>query len=82
MVNPPTNPTRRDGGMKFTDDVLDDAMAEVLRMKEPAERLEIAFSLWRFARDLLQQNIRRQHPEWDEDEIRSQVARRMSHGAV
>jgi hypothetical protein len=68
--------------MQFTDDVIDDAMAEVLRMKEPAERLEIAFGLWRFARDLLRQNIRREHPEWDDDEVNGQVARRMSHGAV
>ncbi|MGP0065342.1 MAG: hypothetical protein ACLQGP_17285 [Isosphaeraceae bacterium] len=56
-------------------------MAEILRKKTPAERLAIADGMWRFARDMIHAIISREHPDWPEDEIRRQVARRMSHGA-
>src|SRR5262245_34946617 len=68
--------------MSLGDNVLDDAMAAVLRTKTPAERLQIAFRLWAFARDTIQETLRRNHPDWTEDEITRQVAHRMSHGAV
>jgi hypothetical protein len=66
----------------FADDVLDDAMAAILRSKTPAERLAIAFRLWTFAKNTLRETLRRDHPEWGEAELRRRVARRMSHGAV
>jgi hypothetical protein len=68
--------------MTFADDVLDDAMAAVLRTKTPAERLEIAFRLWAFARDTIRETLRRGHPDWTEAHLTRQVARRMSHGAI
>lgn len=68
--------------MTFRDEVLDDEMAAVLRSKTPAERLAIAFRLWKFARETLTETLRRDHPEWDEAELGREVARRMSHGAV
>ena len=66
----------------FTDEVLDDRMAAILRTKTPAERLAIAFGMWSFAREMIRLNTRRQHPEWSEAEVGQHVARRMSHGAV
>ncbi len=66
----------------FTDEVLDDRMAEILRAKTPAERLAIACRMWDFARQLIGDGIRTQHPEWSEAEVQRQIARRMSHGAV
>jgi hypothetical protein len=66
----------------FTDEVLDDAMAAILRRKTPTERLTIAFRLWTFAQQMVRETLRRDHPEWDEAEIGRHVARRMSHGAV
>jgi hypothetical protein len=63
-------------------EILDDAMAEILRRKSPAERLAIANGMWRFARDLLFANIAREHPDWTKDEVNRMVARRLSHGAV
>ena len=68
--------------MTFTDEVLDDAMAAILRSKTPSERLAIAFRLWAFAEETLRATMRRDHPDWDEGELRRHVARRMSHGAV
>jgi hypothetical protein len=63
-------------------EILDDAMAEILRRKTPAERLAIANGMWRFARDMLRANIAREHPDWTEDQVNRMVARRLSHGAV
>ncbi len=66
----------------FNEEVLDDRMAAILRTKSPAERLAIAFGMWRFARDTLRRNIAREHPDWSDAEVAQQVARRISHGAV
>ena len=63
-------------------EVLDDAMAEVLRRKTPAERLAIGFGLWRSARKLLRGQLASLHPEWDGERLAREVARRLSHGAV
>ncbi len=63
-------------------EVVDDRMAEILRRKTPQERLAIMAGLWRLARRLVTASVRMMHPEWEEAEIRREVARRMSHGAV
>ncbi|MGQ0812265.1 MAG: hypothetical protein ACT4OO_13725 [Nitrospiraceae bacterium] len=63
-------------------EVIDDAMAEVLRGKTPAERLAIGFGLWRSARTLLRGQLVSLHPEWNAVQVDSEVARRLSHGAV
>lgn len=61
---------------------VDDQMVEILRRKTPAERLAIAFGLWRSARLILTGCLKSLHPEWDEEKVRQEVARRLSHGAV
>lgn len=63
-------------------EVIDDAMAEVLRRKTPAERLAIGFGLWRSAQKLLRGQLASLHPEWDEQRLVHEVARRLSRGAV
>jgi hypothetical protein len=66
----------------FTDEVLSDEMAEILRAKTPAERLAIAFDMWSFAQQLIRRTARFQHPEWTDKELDRHVASRMSNGAV
>lgn len=61
---------------------IDKAMAEIYRKKTPAQRLQIAFGLWRSARTLLFNLLRSLHPEWDEKRLQREVARRISHGTV
>jgi hypothetical protein len=61
---------------------VDDAMVEIYRKKTPAQRLQIAFGLWRSARLLLFNHLRSSHPDWDENRLRREVARRISHGTV
>lgn len=63
-------------------EMIDDAMAKVLRDKTEAERLAIAFGMWRFARDFLRATIRSEHPDWDEARVTRAVASRLSHGLV
>jgi hypothetical protein len=77
MTNP--EPTAR---RTFTDEVLDDQMAAILRTKTPAERLAMAFEMWSFARQLMRRTTAHLHPDWTDEEIDRHVARRMSHGEV
>jgi len=63
-------------------EAVDDAMADVLRKKTPAERIEIGFRLWTFSREMLIAGLKRKYPEWDMGRIEREAARRLSHGAV
>ena len=63
-------------------EVIDDDMADVLRRKTPAERLAISHGMWRMARDMIRAVLRQEHPDWDDEQILRETARRLSHGAV
>ena len=71
--------------MKLDDrniEVLDDRMAEVLKSKTPQQRLLIAFGIWKSAKKQLINYFRSIHPDWDEEKIQREVARRLSHGTI
>lgn len=68
-------------GPRFIE-VVDDGMAQVLRDKSGAERLQIADEMFSFARELIESSIRATHPDWDDPRIAAETARRLSHGAV
>jgi hypothetical protein len=59
---------------------VDDAMAEVLRQKTPAQRVEMVLAANRTLRLLVEGHIRTRHPGWDATNIASVVARRMIRG--
>lgn len=63
-------------------EVLDDSMAEVLKKKQPAERIRIGFDIWTSAHDMLTVHIRETHPDWDGERVDREVARRFLHGAL
>lgn len=63
-------------------EVIDSAQASVLRRKTPAERLQIGFDIWDSSWRLLSAYLEQSHPEWSEDAVRREVAKRLSHGAV
>lgn len=63
-------------------EVMDDAMVEVLRRKEPWERIAIGFDMWIGAWNMLASLLESMHPEWSKEQIQREVVRRMSHGAV
>ena len=61
-------------------EMLDREMVEVLRSKSSAERLAIANGMWRSARRLISNTLKMEHPEWDDDQVATETARRLSHG--
>ncbi|MEI7686841.1 MAG: hypothetical protein WCL32_17615 [Planctomycetota bacterium] len=63
-------------------EVMDDAMADILRQKTEVERLRIAGRMWKSARVILRGAIRTEHPEWDNVRVDREIANRISHGVV
>jgi hypothetical protein len=63
-------------------EVVDDAVTEVLKRKTPAERIRIGFTLWTSTRDMLMVHLKKTHPEWDDERVAKEVARRFLHGTV
>jgi hypothetical protein len=63
-------------------EMLDDAMADILRQKTPAERLRIGGRMWKSARVMLRGAIRTTYPEWPEDQVNREIAHRISHGVI
>lgn len=61
-------------------ELLEPAMVEILRQKTEGERLAISWAMWRSVRDMLTNLIRSEHPGWSQDDVRREVAWRMSHG--
>jgi hypothetical protein len=63
-------------------EIIDNVMAQVLREKTPQQRLAIAFGMWNSAKIQLTNHLRSQHPEWNVEMIKKEVARRLSHGTT
>jgi len=57
-------------------EVLDEAMAEILRQKTPAERVAMVFDAERTMRLMLEAHLRWQHPDWETGQIVGEIARR------
>lgn len=58
----------------------DPEMVRVLRGKSGAERLAIASGMVASARRMLTSALAARHPDWDEDRVREEVARRIARG--
>jgi len=63
-------------------EVLDDPMAAVLRQKTGAERLAIANGWFLSAQRMLTSHLRTEHPDWSDEQIAREVARRISLGLI
>ncbi len=63
-----------------TIEIVDRDMAAILREKTEAERLQIAWGMWSFARTILWNVLKSEHSDWPDEQIRREVARRLSHG--
>lgn len=62
-------------------EILDDAVVDVLRRLTPAQRLAAVFDCNRTWRLRLAGHLRTRHPDWSDDQIAAEVARRMARGA-
>jgi Rv0078B-related antitoxin len=73
------SPTRRlDPGQI---EVVDEAVAAILRMKTPAERIALASAAHRTARQILTARISSEHAAWTDEKVQQEVARRLTGGA-
>ena len=63
-------------------EVVDNAMADLLRRKTPAERIRIGFSIWTSAHKMLTVHIKKTHPHWNHKEVEREVAERFRHGSL
>lgn len=63
-------------------EVLDNAVAEVLRSKAPEEKLKIASGMWRSAKVQIAASLGSIHKDWSKEQIEREVIRRLSHGAA
>jgi hypothetical protein len=61
-------------------ELLDEAMVEVFRRKTPVERVAMIFAANRTIRLRLEGHLRSRHPEWDDQTLIEEIARRMSRG--
>lgn len=61
-------------------EVIDDELAEVLRLKTPAEKVEMVAAANRTARLLAAAGIRYQNPEWNDAQIQAEVIKRVTGG--
>ena len=62
-------------------EVVDPALAEVLRRKTPAERIAMVSAAHRMARLRIEGHLRTRYPDWPDDRIALEVTRRMTRGA-
>lgn len=62
-------------------EVVDEAVAAILRRKTPAERVAIASDAHRTARLMTTAQVRRMHPDWTDEQVRREAARRLTRGA-
>ena len=63
-------------------EVLDEAVAVMLRTKTPAERVAMAAHANQTMRLLIEGHLRTQHPEWSNTQIAAEVVRRMTRGSA
>jgi hypothetical protein len=57
-------------------------MAEILRAKTGAERLQISWAMGRAMRRILTQSLTREHPDWSPEKVQKDVSRRVARGEV
>jgi hypothetical protein len=62
-------------------EVVDDAVARVLRGKTPAQRVEMALAANRLVRLRIEGHLRTRHGDWDAARIQAEIARRMLLGS-
>ena len=62
-------------------EVVDEAVAGILRQKTPGERIEMVSACARMVRLAIGGYFRTQHPDWTEEQVAAAVARRIAGGA-
>jgi hypothetical protein len=63
-------------------EVLDVKVVEALRAMTPARRVELGLEANRTARQMIALHLRRQHPDWSDELVAAEIARRMLRGTA
>jgi hypothetical protein len=63
-------------------EVVDDDVAAVLRTKTPTEKASLMFSANRFIRARIAAHVSSHHPDWPEERVQAEVARRLLGGTI
>ncbi len=61
-------------------EIVDREMATILAQKTEAERLQIAWGMWRSARNMLTRLVQAENNELSDDEVQAEVSRRLASG--
>jgi hypothetical protein len=69
-----------DRSRQFRLERIDRDLAEVMRTKSPAERVEMIGAANRSARILAEAGVRYQHADWSDEQVRREVIRRVCGG--
>ena len=69
-----------DSNNRSSTDVIQPDMVRILAAKSEAERLKIAWGMWRSAYRMVQRIVAMEFPDLSADEQQQVVVRRMSHG--
>ena len=59
-------------------EVVDDLVAQILRTKTPDQRVAMIFHCGQRVRWAMEAGIRNFHPEWNDQQVAAEVARRLS----
>ncbi len=63
-------------------EVVDPEIAAILRKKPPAERIAMIFAANRTMRLVIEGRLRTDHPDWNDEQIQSEIARRFTRGTT
>ena len=63
-------------------EVVDDAIAAILRAKSGAEKIRMVAGGWPLLRAMHACQVRRAHPNWDEALVQAETSRRMADGST
>jgi len=63
-------------------EVVDDAVADVLRRKTVTERIEMVFAANRLIRLRIEGHLRTEHPDWSDEHVAAEVAKRVLRGSA
>ena len=61
-------------------EIVDREIATILALKTEAERLQIAWGMWRSARNMLTRLVQAENNELSVDEVQTEVSRRLASG--
>ncbi len=63
-------------------EVMDDAMADLLRAKTPAQCVQMMGAAHRAARGMIEASVRREHPGWDDAAVAREATGRLARGTT